>query len=109
MNFTWDEMLDGLDTSLDVVKTVAAIVPGGQSVALGASVLDTVVEKVNEKDPVETSISILEAATKSQTKNVGINNDIVLTILNTVASSTHNKIDDKLLCLVKSYLECENK
>lgn len=107
MDFTWDEMLNGLDSSLEVVKTVAAIVPGGQAVAAGAALLDTVVEKANDKSPVDVANNILEAATKSQTKRVGVNNVDILSLLDTVAKSTHNKVDDKLLCIVKSYLECE--
>lgn len=125
--FTWGDVLDGLDEGLDIVAGIAAVIPGGQAVAIGAKVLDTVVEAANEDsgendaakqiarhqekytEPLEASKTIVEAVVQSQTSGVAIGNDDVIDYLEIFARSTGNKIDDKLVCLVKAYLECNKE
>ena len=111
MNFNWNDVIDGLDNGLDVVADVAAMIPGGQGVALAAKTLDNVVEKVNkknQKNPLDTSLNIIKAVTESKNSNVGIDNDFVIDLLENVAKSSKNKIDDQLICLIKAYLQCKN-
>ena len=123
MRFSWNDVLDGLDEGLDIAKKVAAIVPGGQEVALGLTALDAVVETVNKdtndnkihnkiekySTPIDTSLTIIDAIVESKTKGVNINNDDILNYLETFAKSTGNNVDDQLVCIVKAYLECDKK
>ena len=39
-------------------------------------------------------------------KNESISNDSTIKILEHLSRSTKNDVDDKLICIVKSYLEC---
>jgi hypothetical protein len=85
MSWSWDDVLEGADVALDIGKVVAGATPLGA----GLQILDMVVE--------------------SQTKDVKIENSDVIDYLQVIAKSTGNGVDDKLICMVKSYIECDKK
>ena len=107
MSFSWGSMLEGLDNSLDVVTKIAAVIPGGQKIAAGAALLDTVVESARENNPVEDSLNIVEAVVQSKTKGVSIDNSSVLNFLEAFARSTNNTVDDQLVEFFKCYLKAK--
>ena len=113
--FGWRDVLNGLDEGLDVAKTIAAIIPGGQTVALGLGALDTVVNKANETygakslpAPIQTSLDILEGVVKAKDNGSGVkvDNNAVIALLEVVSKSTGNDLDDKIICMVKAYIGC---
>ena len=113
--FGWRDVLNGLDEGLDVAKTIAAIIPGGQTVALGLGALDTVVSKANETygvkslpAPIQTSLDILEGVVKAKDNGSGVkvDNNAVIALLEVVSKSTGNDLDDKIICMVKAYIGC---
>ena len=115
MSFGWRDVLNGLDEGLDVAKTIAAIIPGGQTVALGLGALDTVVSKANETygvkslpAPIQTSLDILEGVVKAKDNGSGVkvDNNAVIALLEVVSKSTGNDLDDKIICMVKAYIGC---
>lgn len=115
MSFGWRDVLNGLDEGLDVAKTIAAIIPGGQAVALGLGALDTVVSKANETygikslpAPIQTSLDILEGVVKAKDNGSGVkvDNNAVIALLDVVSKSTGNDLDDKIICMVKAYIGC---
>ena len=115
MSFGWRDVLNGLDEGLDVAKTIAAIIPGGQAVALGLGALDTVVSKANETygvkslpSPIQTSLDILEGVVKAKDNGSGVkvDNNAVISLLEVVSKSTGNGLDDKIICMVKAYIGC---
>lgn len=81
MVFDWNTLAD---IGLDVAKAATA----GTPVGLAVNVLDAVVDNVNEGN--------------------GVMDQEVLDLLEVAAKSSHNKVDDKLLCIVRAYLECDN-
>jgi len=165
--FSWTDLWNGLDSGLDIVESVAAVVPGGQKVAVGAAALGVIVEKVNgtstvgsapitdeevksmitekvnEKvsdvvsdtvdkasealeevgepvtevlvkinelsEPITTITNLLSAIVqaKNENKKVSITNEDILAILDIVAQSSGNDIDDRLVCLISGYITCE--
>ncbi len=74
-----------LDNGLDVAKVIA-----------GTS-------------PIGAVLTIADAIVETKTKGVGIDNNEVIEMLEVLSKSSHNKIDDKFLCMAKAYLECEKK
>jgi len=109
MAFNWKNMLEGLDEGLEVVTEVASLVPGGQGVAASTAALDLVVENLKDQNPLNTASLILDSVVKSKTENVLIDNNKIIEFLEIIAKSTGNKADDKLVCIVRAYLECENE
>ena len=125
--FSWGTLLDGLDEGLDLVVDVAAIIPGGQSIAAGAKVIDNVVEAVNDDngdneisakidsykekyaEPLESVETILSAivASKSEDGSVKIENDDIIKILKIISKSTGNNLDDKAVCMLEAYMKCD--
>lgn len=114
MSFGWRDVLNGLDEGLDIAKTIAAIVPGGQGIALGLGALDTVVGKANEvygvkslPAPIQTSLDILEGVVKAKDNGTGVkvDNNSVIALLEVVSKSTGNALDDKVVAMVKAYME----
>lgn len=79
--FDWDKLID---VGVDIAKVATA----GTPVGLAINVLDVVVDK--------------------DTNGVGVDNEEIIKLLKVAAKSSHNKVDDKLLCLVESYLKCES-
>ena len=59
--------------------------------------------------PIGAALAITDALVETKTKCVGIDNNEVIKLLESIAKSTHNKVDDRLICIVKTYLECENR
>ena len=57
--------------------------------------------------PVGAVIAIADAVVDSRTKGAGVDNEEVIALLTTLSKSTHNKVDDKLLCMCEAYLKCE--
>ena len=113
MSFGWKDVLNGLDEGLDVAKTIAAIVPGGQGIAIGLGALDTVVGKANEvygvkslPAPIQTSLDILEGVVKAKDNGTGVkvDNNSVIALLEVVSKSTGNDLDDKLVNMIKAYI-----
>ena len=113
MSFGWRDVLNGLDEGLDVAKTIAAIVPGGQGIAIGLGALDTVVGKANEvygvkslPAPIQTSLDILEGVVKAKDNGTGVkvDNSSVIALLEVVSKSTGNDLDDKLVNMIKAYI-----
>lgn len=113
MSFGWRDVLNGLDEGLDVAKTIAAIVPGGQGIAIGLGALDTVVGKANEvygvkslPAPIQTSLDILEGVVKAKDNGTGVkvDNNSVIALLEVVSKSTGNDLDDKLVNMIKAYI-----
>ena len=49
----------------------------------------------------------VDAIVNSENENISDNS--IVTVLEAMAKSSKNKADDKLICLVKAYLKCENK
>lgn len=76
----WSKLVD---IGFDVAKVAAA----GTPVGVAVTVLDTIVDKSNTDE--------------------GIKDNDVIQVLETLAKSSHNKVDDKLVCMVKAYLQCE--
>lgn len=114
MSFGWRDVLNGLDEGLDIAKTIAAIVPGGQGIAIGLGALDTVVGKANEvygvkslPAPIQTSLDILEGVVKAKDNGTGVkvDNNSVIALLEVVSKSTGNALDDKVVAMVKAYME----
>jgi len=85
MKWTWNDVLKGADKALDVGKLLAGATPLGA----GLQILDMVVE--------------------SKTKDVSIKNEDVIEYLQVIAKSTGNGVDDKLICMVNAYIECDRK
>ena len=113
MSFGWKDVLNGLDEGLDIAKTIAAIVPGGQGIAIGLGALDTVVGKANEvygvkslPAPIQTSLDILEGVVKAKDNGTGVkvDNNSVIALLEVVSKSTGNDLDDKLVNMIKAYI-----
>lgn len=120
--FGWKDVLAGLDEGLDVAKTIAALVPGGQGIAVGLSAADVLVSKANRiinKDesnnpkqtlpaPIQTSLDILEGVVKAKDNGSGvkIDNNAVVSLLEIIAKSSGNGLDDKIVCVIKAYINC---
>ena len=122
--FGWKDVLAGLDEGLDVAKTIAAIIPGGQGIAVGLSAVDILVNKANiningdEQNnqstkqqlpaPIQTSLDILEGVVKAKDNGSGvkIDNNAVVSLLEVVSKSSGNGLDDKIVCMIKSYINC---
>ena len=113
MSFGWRDVLNGLDEGLDIAKTIAAIVPGGQGIAIGLGAIDTVVGKANEvygvkslPAPIQTSLDILEGVVKAKDNGTGVkvDNNSVIALLEVVSKSTGNDLDDKLVNMIKAYI-----
>ena len=73
----------------DIGFDIAKVATAGTPVGLAINVLDTVVDKVNTND--------------------GVKDDEVIKVLETLSKSTHNKLNDKFICIAKAYLKCEKK
>ena len=120
--FGWKDVLAGLDEGLDVAKTITALVPGGQGIAVGLSAVDVLVSKVNKsinKDeynnpkqtlpaPIQTSLDILEGVVKAKDNGSGvkIDNNAVVSLLEIISKSSGNGLDDKIVCMIKAYINC---
>ena len=122
--FGWKDVLAGLDEGLDVAKTIAAIIPGGQGIAVGLSAVDILVNKANvslngdEQNnqstkqqlpaPIQTSLDILEGVVKAKDNGSGvkIDNNAVVSLLEVVSKSSGNGLDDKMVCMIKAYINC---
>ena len=125
--FGWKDVLAGLDEGLDVAKTIAALVPGGQGIAVGLSAVDVLVNKANMSvngdghteqstkqtlpAPIQTSLDILEGVVKAKDNGTGIkiDNNAVVSLLEVVSKSTGNGLDDKIVCMVKAYINCSGQ
>lgn len=122
--FGWKDVLAGLDEGLDVAKTIAALVPGGQGIALGLSAVDVLVSKANQSvngdeqneqstkqtlpAPIQTSLDILEGVVKAKDNGSGvkIDNNAVVSLLEVISKSSGNGLDDKIVCMIKAYINC---
>ena len=115
--FGWKDLLAGLDGGLDVAKTIASVIPGGQGIAAGLSALDVVVSKANETygkklpEPIQASLSILEGIVQSKDNGSGvkIDNMAALSILEVIAKSSGNALDDRIICIIKAYIGCNGQ
>ena len=126
MAFTWRDVLKGLDSGLEIVKYVAAIIPGGQAIAVGATMVDGLVEKINETyadsemldkeiivkkdvvsdetDPIDTIVSLIDSIVLSQSDEVVITNEAVMKIVEAMSKSKGNNVDGRLIIKVKNHL-----
>lgn len=84
-NFSWDDVISGLDKGLDVIEVIGAGTPVGAI----ATIADSIVE--------------------SKTKGVKIDNNQTIMLLDKLAKSTGNDLDDDIICVIKSLLECKSK
>lgn len=57
--------------------------------------------------PVGLALNVLDAVVSKDNVGSGVDDEAVVALLEKVAGSTQNKVDDKLLCMVKAYLQCE--
>ena len=67
--------------------------------------------KIGKKEilsPVETVKTILESIVESKNSEVGITDKLVIEILEILVKSTKNKLDDKIVKAIKTYLETKS-
>lgn len=84
--FTFKDLADGLENGLEKVADVA--------------------KSINENEqPIKAGIDLLKMIVDSKTEGVSISNDAVIEILETIAKSTANNLDDNILNTVKIALK----
>ena len=113
MSFSWENLVDGLGDNLDTIGSVAMLIPGGQVVGGALLAIDKAIDKnSNVPAPLESAANIIDATTKARSVEgtiIGIDNQVVIDMLKSMANSTQNKVDDKLICIVEAYLLCNQK
>ena len=99
----------------DDVKAPEPLPTGSSSFSFSdvANGLENGVERINDiaqaindnKEPIKAGIDLFKMIVDSKTEGVSINNDAVMNILETIAKSTDNSLDDSILNTVKIALK----
>lgn len=85
-NFTFSDVAEGLENGLEKVSEIAKAIE-------------------DNKEPIKAGIDLFKLIVDSQKEGVSINNDAVISILETIAKSTANDLDDTILNTVKIALK----
>ena len=85
-NFTFKDLADGLEDGVEKVSELAKAID-------------------ENKEPIKAGIDLFKMIVDSKTEGVSINNDAVISILETIAKSTDNDLDDNILNTVKIALK----
>jgi len=109
MKFNWDDLIKGLNNNVDVVAGAAEMAKKAINIigTIGSFIpgLPTKVE-----NPITLIMDTIDFITTSKNDKVkiGIDNETALVILEKISKSTHNKIDDKVVCMIKAYIDCDD-
>ena len=82
MNFNWDELVGGLEDGAVKVKELVTSIEENQ-------------------EPIKAGIDLFKMIVDSKTEGVSIDNDTVISLLETIAKSTANDLDDTVINTVK--------
>lgn len=85
-SFTFKDVADGLENGLEKVTEIAKAIE-------------------NNKEPIKAGIDLFKLIVDSKTEGVAIDNDAVISILETISKSTANTLDDTILNTVKIALK----
>lgn len=86
ISFTFSDVAEGLENGLEKVSSLAKAVE-------------------DNKEPIKAGIDLFKMIVDSKKDGVSINNDDVINLLETIAKSTGNDLDDKILNTVKIALK----
>ena len=86
MNFNWDELAGGLEDGAVKVKELVTSIEENQ-------------------EPIKAGIDLFKMIVDSKTEGVSIDNDTVISLLETIARSTANGLDDNIIDTVKVALK----
>lgn len=84
--FTFKDLADGLENGMEKVSTIAKAIE-------------------DNKEPIKAGIDLFQLIVDSKKDGVSIDNDSVITILETIAKSTANTLDDNIINTVKIALK----
>lgn len=82
MNFNWNELAGGLEDGAVKVKELVTSIEENQ-------------------EPIKAGIDLFKMIVDSKTEGVSIDNDTVINLLETIAKSTANDLDDTVINTVK--------
>lgn len=85
-SFNFKDLADGLENGVDRVNDLAQAI-------------------TNNKEPIKAGIDLFKMIVDSSTNGVSINNDTVINLLETIAKSTSNDLDDNIINTVKIALK----
>lgn len=86
MNFNWNELAGGLEDGVVKVKELVTSIEENQ-------------------EPIKAGIDLFKMIVDSKTEGVSIDNDTVINLLETIARSTANGLDDNIIDTVKVALK----
>lgn len=86
MNFNWNELVGGLEDGAVKVKELVTSIEENQ-------------------EPIKAGIDLFKMIVDSKTEGVSIDNDTVISLLETIARSTANGLDDNIIDTVKVALK----
>lgn len=86
MNFNWNELIGGLEDGAVKVKELVTSIEENQ-------------------EPIKAGIDLFKMIVDSKTEGVSIDNDTVINLLETIARSTANGLDDNIIDTVKVALK----
>lgn len=84
--FTFKDLADGLENGMEKVSTIAKAIE-------------------DNKEPIKAGIDLFQLIVDSKKDGVSIDNDSVITILETIAKSSANTLDDNIINTVKIALK----
>lgn len=84
--FTFKDLAEGLENGMEKVSTIAKAIE-------------------DNKEPIKAGIDLFQLIVDSKKDGVSIDNDSVITILETIAKSTANTLDDNIINTVKIALK----
>lgn len=86
MGFTFSDLAEGLENGMEKISSIAKAIE-------------------ENKEPIKAGIDLFQMVVDSQKDGVSIDNDSVIAILETIAKSTANDLDDNILNTVKIALK----
>lgn len=84
--FTFKDLADGLENGMEKVNDLAQAIE-------------------QNKEPIKAGIDLFKMIVDSQTEGVSIDNNTVISLLETIAKSTANDLDDNILGTIKIALK----
>lgn len=84
--FTFKDLAEGLENGMEKVSTIAKAIE-------------------DNKEPIKAGIDLFQLIVDSKKDGVSIDNDSVITILETIAKSSANTLDDNIINTVKIALK----
>ncbi len=84
--FTFKDLADGLENGIEKVSDLAKSIDQNQ-------------------EPIKAGIDLFKMIVDSKTEGVSIDNDTVISLLETIAKSTSNGLDDNIIDTVKVALK----